>query len=84
MLSLPEQLIAWEDCPWNDPLCVERDVKQLLAQLLTQIELIRIYVMINCYHFMAQVKNWRMLLKQSVTAYMTLLTTSAFWLGRGC
>jgi len=31
MLSVPVQLITWEDCPRNDPLCVERDVKQLLA-----------------------------------------------------
>jgi len=33
MLSLPVQLIAWEDRPQNDLLCVERDVKQV--QLLT-------------------------------------------------
>jgi len=31
MLSLPVQLIAWEDRPRNDLLCVERDVKQLLT-----------------------------------------------------
>jgi len=27
MLSVPVQLIAWEDCPRNDLLCVKRDVK---------------------------------------------------------
>jgi len=34
MLSVPVQLIAWEDRPRNDRLCVERDVKQLLTQSL--------------------------------------------------
>ena len=31
MLSVPVQLIAWEDRPRNDLLCVERDVKHLLT-----------------------------------------------------
>jgi len=38
MLSVPVQLIAWKDCPRNDPLCVDRDVKQLLTHILTKIK----------------------------------------------
>jgi len=34
MLSVPVQLMAWEDRPQNDLLCVERDVKHLLTQSL--------------------------------------------------
>jgi len=34
MLSVPVQLIAWEDRPRNDLLCVERDVKHLLTHSL--------------------------------------------------
>jgi len=26
MLTLPVQSVAWKDRPWNDLLCVERDV----------------------------------------------------------
>jgi len=35
MLSVPVQLIAWEDRPRNDLLCVERDVMQLLTDSLS-------------------------------------------------
>jgi len=35
MLSVPVQLIAWEDHPGNDLLCIERDIKQLLTHSLT-------------------------------------------------
>jgi len=35
MLSLTVQFIAWKDCPQDDLLCVERNVKQLLADSLT-------------------------------------------------
>jgi len=31
MLSVPVQLMAWEDRPQNDLLCVERDIKQLFT-----------------------------------------------------
>ena len=31
MLSVPVQLIAWKDRPRNDLLCIERDVKHVLA-----------------------------------------------------
>jgi len=31
MLSVPVQLIAWEDRPQNDLLCVERGDRQLLT-----------------------------------------------------
>ena len=34
MLSVPVQLIAWEDRPRNDVLYVERDIKQLLTHSL--------------------------------------------------
>jgi len=35
MLSVPVQLIAWEDCPRNDLLRFQRCVKQLLTHSLT-------------------------------------------------
>jgi len=35
MLSVPLQLIAWKDRPWNDLLCVERDIELLLTHSLT-------------------------------------------------
>jgi len=31
MLPVPVQLIARKDCPWNDLVCVEMDLKQLLT-----------------------------------------------------
>jgi len=31
MLSVPMQLIGWTDRSWNDLLCVERDINQLLT-----------------------------------------------------
>jgi len=39
MLSVPVQLIVWEDHTRNDLLCVERDVKQLLTHSLTHCEI---------------------------------------------
>jgi len=39
MLSVPVQLMAWEDCPQNDLLCVQWDVKQLLTHSPCDIEL---------------------------------------------
>jgi len=37
MLSVPVQLIVWKDRPRNDLLCVERDIRQLLSQLLSRL-----------------------------------------------
>jgi len=34
-LSVPVQLIAWEDCPWNNLLCIKSNVKHLLTHSLT-------------------------------------------------
>jgi len=39
MLSVPVQLMAWEDCPQNDLLCVQRYVKHLLTHSPCDIEL---------------------------------------------
>jgi len=34
ILSVPVQLIAWEDCSQNDLVCGERDIKHLLTHSL--------------------------------------------------
>jgi len=60
MLSIPVQLIAWKDHPWNDLLCVERVVKQLLthsllrAQISAVLEFLFILTLIFVQHFCLQ------------------------------